>query len=338
MTDIVQFGLISYAHLHTPRYAAAIGAHPQANLAGIATLGANPHVARAEATRLNLPYYEDYRKLLEQAGLQAVYLGCEPHHHRVVILAAAQRNIHVLCDKPLATNLPDGEAIVQAARRYGVKLMVPFNPRFQLPVMKVKQALQSGEAGDLVAIYAVKHGRLPIKAPGPQSADWFLDPRQAGGGGFMDIGIHAIDALRWLAGAEAHIVYAHIGAFVHPDLPTDDLGTLTVEFTNGVVGVLNAGWANPDGFPTWLDVRFEVLATRQTFLIKSPYHDYSLFTARRHERRYWWRRDIDLIVDDFIQSILQRREPAITGEDALAALRITLAAYESSRTGQPVSL
>jgi hypothetical protein len=107
MTDIVQFGLISYAHLHTPRYAAAIGAHPQANLAGIATLGANPHVARAEATRLNLPYYEDYRKLLEQAGLQAVYLGCEPHHHREVILAAAQRNIHVLCDKPLATNLPD---------------------------------------------------------------------------------------------------------------------------------------------------------------------------------------------------------------------------------------
>jgi predicted dehydrogenase len=338
MTDVIRFGLISYAHLHTPRYAAAIGAHPQAGLAGIATLGANPHVAQAEATRLGLPYFEDYHELLDQAGLQAVYLGCEPCRHREVILEAAQRGLHVLCDKPLATNLPDGEAIVQASRQQGIKLMIPFNPRFQLPVIKVKQALQSGEAGELVAIYAVKHGRLPTKAPGPQSADWFLDPLQAGGGGFMDIGIHAIDALRWLADAEASTVYAHIRAAIHPDLIIDDLGTIMVEFTNGVMGVLNAGWANPDGFPTWLDVRFEILATRQTFLIKSPYHDYSLFTAQRHEKRYWWRRDVDMIVHDFIQSILQRREPAITGEDALAALRITLAAYESSRTGQPVSL
>ncbi|MDQ7030298.1 MAG: Gfo/Idh/MocA family oxidoreductase [Ardenticatenia bacterium] len=142
-------------------------------------------------------------------------------------LAAASRGVHVLCDKPMATTLAEADAIVEEARRAGIKLMVPFNPRFQLPVMRCKHELDTGQAGKLVAIYAVKYGKLPTWAPGPQRADWFLNPRQAGGGGFLDIGIHAVDALRWLAGAEATRVHAHMATCVHP-LEAEDLGVMTV--------------------------------------------------------------------------------------------------------------
>jgi predicted dehydrogenase len=219
-----------------------------------------------------------------------------------------------------------------------VKLMVPFNPRFQLPVMKVKEALESGEAGELISIFAIKYGKLPTKIPGPADYGWLVDPEQAGGGGFLDIGIHAVDALRWLAGSEARRVYAYIGTAIYEGLALDDIGVMTVEFENGVVGALSAGWPNPDSYPTWLDVRFEVLTTKAAFLIDSPYHDYWCYDSARAERQYWWRRDVDGLVDEFARAILEDREPAITGEDARAALAIALAAYESARTEQVVSL
>ena len=85
-------------------------------------------------------------------------------------------------------------------------------------------------------------------------------------------------------------------------------------------------------------MRFEILTTQGAFLIDSPYHNYWRFGATRAERQYWRRRDVDGLVDEFVRAILEDREPAITGEDARAALAITLAAYESSASGQVVVL
>ena len=334
----IGLGIISYAHPHAPKYAAAIAACPWANLVGIAGLGVNADLAAEEAKRYDVPYYADYRELLVQENLAGVYVGTEPTRHLEVVREAASRGKHVLCDKPIALTLEEADEIIRLAREAGVKLMVPFNPRFQLPVMKVKAALESGEAGELVSVFAIKYGKLPTKIPGPADYGWLVDPEQAGGGGFLDIGIHAVDTLRWLAGSEARRVYAHAGTSLYEGLPVDDIGTMTVEFENGVVGALSAGWANPDGYPTWLDVRFEVLTTEGAFLIDSPYHDYWCYDSARAERQYWWRRDVDGLVDEFAQAILEDREPAITGEDARAALSIALAAYESARTGQVIVL
>src|SRR3990170_574104 len=268
MNAEIGIGVVSYAHLHAPRYAAVIAAHPMARLAGIAGDGFNVVVAKTEASHYKVPYYDRVEDLITQPNLQAIYIGTQPTRHLEVVRLATQNNLHILCDKPIATTLEQADEIIAFAKKANVKLMIPFNPRFQLPLIQVKEALDSGQAGELVAIYAVKYGRLPTKAPGPQSAEWFLDGAQAGGGGFIDIGIHAIDALRWLAGAEAKRVYARVGTLIHPNLLVDDLGTMTVEFNNGVVGVLSAGWANPDSYPTWLDVRFEILTTNQVFLVK----------------------------------------------------------------------
>jgi len=334
----IGLGIISYAHPHVPKYASAIAAHPQARLVGIAGRGTNAALAAEEAARYDTPYYDDYEDLLRDDELDGVYIGTEPNRHQEVISRVAAHGKHVLCDKPIALTLEEADEIIRLCREAGVRLMVPFNPRFQLPLMKVKAALESGEAGKLVAVFALKYGKLPTRIPGPADYGWLLDPRQAGGGGFLDIGIHAIDALRWLAGSEARRVYAGIGAMLQPDLPVDDLGMMTVEFDNGVVASLSAGWANPDGYPAWLDVRFEILTTQGAFLIDSPYHDYWCYDSTRASRQYWWRRDVDGLVNDFVCAILEDREPAITGDDARSALAIALAAYESARRGDVVEL
>jgi len=337
MNERISLGIISYAHPHAPKYAAAIAACPHADLVGIAGLGINADLAAEEAKWYNVPCYANYQELLARDDLTGVYVGTEPTRHLEVVAEATTHGKHILCDKPIALTLEEADEIIRLAREAGVKLMVPFNPRFQLPLMKVKAALESGEAGELVSVSAIKYGKLPTKIPGPADYGWLVDPKQAGGGGFLDIGIHAVDALRWLAGSEARRVYAHVVNVLYDDLPVDDLGTMTVEFENGVVGALSAGWANPDSYPTWLDVRFEVLTTKEAFLIDSPYHDYWCYGPDRAERQYWWRRDVDGLVDEFARAVLEDREPAISGEDARAALTIALAAYESAETGQVVT-
>jgi len=337
MRKKIGLGIVSYAHPHAAKYAAAIVACPWTDLVGIAGLGVNADLAAEEAERYGVLYYADYRELLARDDLAGVYVGTEPPRHLEVVREAAARRKHVLCDKPIALTLEEADGIIRLAREAGVKLMVPFNPRFQLPLMKVKAALESGEAGELISLFAIKYGKLPTKIPGLADYGWLLDLEQAGGGGFLDIGIHAVDALRWLAGSEARRVYAHVGTMLHRELAVDDLGMMIVEFENGVVGALSAGWANPDGYPTWLDVRFEILTTKAAFLIDSPYHDYWCY-ATHAERQYWWRRDVDGLVAEFVHAILEDREPAITGEDARAALAITLAAYESARTGRVITL
>lgn len=338
MRKKIGLGIVSYAHPHAPKYAAAIAACPRAYLVGIAGLGVNADLAAEEAERYSVPYHADYRELLARDDLTGVYVGTEPRRHLEVVAEATAHGKHVLCDKPIALTLEEADEIIRLAREAGVKLMVPFNPRFQLPLMKVKEALDSGPAGELVSIFAIKYGKLPTKIPGPADYGWLVDPEQAGGGGFLDIGIHAVDALRWLAGSEAKRVYARVGTMLHQGLAVDDLGLMTVEFENGVVGALSAGWANPDGYPTWLDVRFEILTTQGAFLIDSPYHDYACYSQTKAERCYWWRRDVDGLVDEFVRAILEDREPAITGQDARAALAMTLAAYESARRGEVVEL
>lgn len=338
MMDKVMLGVVSYAHPHAPKYTATIIDHPRTNLAGIAGLGVNSDQAENEAERYGVPYYSDYRELLAQDGIVGVYIGTIPSDHLEVAAAAAEAGKHILCDKPIALTLEAADEIIRLARGAGVKLMVPFNPRFQLPLMKVKAALESGEAGKLVSVMAIKYGKLPTKIPGTADYSWLLDPKQAGGGGFFDIGIHAMDALCWLVDSEAQRVYAHIDTILYDDLPLDDLGVMTVEFKNGVVGTLSAGWANPDTYPTWLDVRFEILTTKAAYLIDSPYHDYWCYGSDNAERLYWWRRDIHGLVGEFAGAILDYREPEISGEDARAALAIALAAYESSACTKPVTL
>ncbi|MEA3377451.1 MAG: Gfo/Idh/MocA family oxidoreductase, partial [Chloroflexota bacterium] len=314
----VNLGVVSYAHPHAPKYTAAVAACPWANLVGIAGLGSNADLAAVEAEWYSVPYYADYRELLVREDLVGVYVGTEPTSHLEVVAEATAHGRHILCDKPIALTLEEADEIIRLVREADVKLMVPFNPRFQLPLMKVKTALESGEAGELVSIFAIKYGKLPTKIPGPADYGWLVDPQRAGGGGFLDIGIHAVDGLRWLAGSEARRVYADVGAAIHEGLPVDDIGTITVEFENGVVGALSAGWANPDSYPTWLDVRFEILTTKRAYLIDSPYHDYWCYGPDRAGRQYWWRQDVDSLLGEFGKAILEDRQPAITGEDARA--------------------
>lgn len=334
---MLNFAVIGYDHAHLPRYVPALAAHPDVHLAALVAPGLNRMLAKQDAQRYGADYLEDLSGLWNKQKIDAAYVGTPPDQHLAVVKALASRGIHLLCDKPLATTLEEADAIIELAEKNRVKLMVPFNPRYQQPVMKLKTMIDQGELGVLQHIHATKYGKIPRGIPNLDTS-WFFDKSQAGFGGFGDIGIHAIDALRWLAGAEAKNVYAKIDRLIHTDIALDDMGTMVIEFANGVVASQQSGWVNPAGNSTWLSVSFEVLGTEGAACIGKPYHDLEIADEMKSERIAWWRADIPSLVDEFVNAVEQNRSPGITGADARAALEITLAAYRSAATGAPVDL
>lgn len=334
---MLNFAIVGYDHAHLPRYVPVIAGHPQVRLAAAVAAGLNRPLAKQDAARFGFRYLEALDGLWEGDKIDAAYIGTPPNQHLSIIRELAPRAIHILCDKPLATTLDEADAIIELCEKHKVKLMVPFNPRYQLPVMKLKEMIDQGELGEIRHIHATKYGKIPRGIPGLDTS-WFFDKAQAGFGGFGDIGIHAIDGLRWLAGAEARSVYARIDRLIHKDIPVDDIGTMLIEFHNGIVASQQSGWANPAGNPTWLSVSFEVTGTQGAALIGKPYHDLELADGTKYERLPWWRADIAWLVDEFVAAVEEDRQPAITGADGRAALEIMIAAYRSAETGQPVSL
>ena len=338
MTRPINIGLLGCINLHTSRYQESIEKSPRARLVGISEEGEAAAVGQATALEAGVAFFESHDDLLELDGLDAVYLGNLPVDHLDAIKRAAERGVHVLCDKPLATTLADAKEADRIAREAGIKLMVSFFPRLHLPMIHAKNAIDSGEVGEVVAVYAVKYGRVPTNAATDLPTDWYLDPVISGGGGFLDIGIHAMDAMRWLAGGEPVTVSATVANMVNEGLGNEDFGVATYEFDNGVIGTLSAGWVNPDHYPTWLDVKFEILTTKGCFVINKPHHDIAMYTNDTASRVAWLKPETDLQIETLARMVTDDVEPPITAKDGIAALAMGLGAYESSNSGDKVEI
>jgi UDP-N-acetylglucosamine 3-dehydrogenase len=332
----LNFGIISYAHPHALRFASAIAGGRNSELVAISGDDSNSDVARAEAKKYGARFYCNYEELLREENVDAVYIAIETYRHKEVAIRAAEEGKHILLEKPIALNLKDADEVIKAARKAGVKLMLPFNPRFTEPLKKAKEMMDAGEIGLLEYINAISENvKPPIFLQGLDMS-WFLDVRKSGGGGFMDTAPHGVDSLMWLIGDVPKKVYADIGAKIY-GFPVDDIGTAVLEFRNGVVAVLTAGWGNPKGYSYGIEMKY-YLVGREGFLdVRTAYPDFTVY-QNRAEKIYWDRPDVRGIVESFARAVLKDEPVPISGEDAKKNLAIVLAAYQSSREKKPVGL
>ncbi len=145
----------------------------------------------------------------------------------------------------------------------------------------------------------------------------------------------------WMWGAEVTEVYAEIGdSLLHPGLGIDDAGLLSFRLSNGVYGTLDTSWSRPKSYPTWGDVKIEVLGERGLVRVDA-FNQHVAVSSDKTGKTQWagWGSNIDAgLVADFVGMIQEDRQPSITGYDGLKALEVALAAYESARAGRPVSI
>lgn len=154
----------------------------------------SPEKAKACAAEYNIPHtFLSTAELCQCPEVDAVFVASPDAFHLRDVLVAAEHNKHVLCEKPLAMNTEQAMKMVMAARNAGVLFGVAQCFRFENSVHRIRERVSRGEIGDVV------FARCEFSYPGIQHArTWLTDASLAAGGPVADVGVHCIDALRFI--------------------------------------------------------------------------------------------------------------------------------------------
>ena len=316
---VIGCGAISHSHLRS--YAANEGAQI------VAVADPIQAVAEARAQEYDTKAYTDYAAMLRSEELHAVSICTPPPSHREITEHAAARGLHVLCEKPLAMSVSEGEAMVAAASSANVILMTAFCNRFYTPIAKAKEWIDAGKLGPL------HHFRLRFAGVELMAGTWLADPAQ-GGGILWESGPHYVDLFRYLVG-EMKEIYAKGGTLAQ-DITGTDTVVFMAESVDGVVGTMEGSWSSPH-----TEKCVEVYGERGAIVIdfETGRSRFSLdhVTERvetdigGHDRFY-------LEVSHFLDCVASEASPIVTGEDGVEAMRLIGAARQSIETGLPVSV
>src|SRR5690349_11145058 len=333
---MIRIGILSFAHHHGEAYISNLRRTPQGR--GVELIGvADDDAVRGQtlAAQHNTRYFHSFEDLLD-ARPDGVIICTENNRHRQLVEMAASRGVDILCEKPLATTLEDARAIVDACDKAGVLLMTAFPMRFSVPLLEIKARLDHGDFGDVYCFNATNQGELPTK-----HRAWFVDPELAGGGAIMDHTVHLVDLMRWLTGAEVKSVYARSNRVFHADDVQVETGALEMlAFDNNMFATIDASWSRPPYWPTWGGLTFEMVTQRGAVVVDAFRQNLNVY---RHDRErsdwaYWGSDSNQAMVNEFAAAIRENRQPRVTGVDGLRAVEATLAAYESSQTGETVQV
>lgn len=329
----MKIGILSFAHHHGEAYIHHLRSLEGVELIGVADEDAErgQRYAHDHAT----PFFSSYEALLESKP-DGVVICSENSRHRPLVEMAAAHGVHILCEKPIATALADAQAELQACERAGVLFMTAFPMRFSPPLLEVKARLEAGDFGSVYCFNATNQGELPTK-----HRIWFADPELAGGGAIMDHTVHLVDIMRWFLGQEVVEVYAQSNRIFHADEVTVETGALEmITFQGGVFASIDASWSRPPYWPTWGGLTFEMVTDRGAVIVDAFKQNVTLYSGRA-QRPSWhfWGSDMNrAMVTEFVAAIRDGRLPLVTGVDGYRALEVTLAAYQSAQSGQPVRL
>jgi len=331
----LRVGILSFAHLHAEGYIQNLRDLPGVEVVGFSDEdGARgTHIAEVFGAR----YFGRHEDLLAE-GLDGVLVCSENARHREHIELAAEAGAHVLCEKPIATTLEDAEAMRDACARHGVRFMTAFPMRFDASVVAAKAMLARGDLGGLYAVNGINHSEIP-KA----HRAWFAQKALAGGGAVMDHTVHLVDLLRWYTRSEVREVYAEVGnPFYKGEVDVDTAGLVTLTFENSVFAAVDCSWSRPEGvYPRWGHLKMELVGERGVLSVDAfaQHLDHYSKTAPRSASWQNWGGDPNrAMLAEFLASIREGREPAVTWRDGYEALKVALACYASAEGGQPVKL
>jgi predicted dehydrogenase len=292
-----------------------------------------------EAEPLALQYggvvYKDLPAMLPDMDVVDI---CTPTHlHSEMVLQAAEAGVHVICEKPLALTVEEGQAMIAACKRAGVKLFVAHVVRFFPEYALAKASVERGEIGRPGVVRLARGSYRPKKPLG----NWFLDESKSGGI-ILDLMIHDFDYARWIAG-EVESVFAKKVSTLHPGASID-YALAILKHRGGALSHINGAWAYPPPtFRTQLEIAgdggliqfdSDSAAPIQNLLMRpageSP--DVALPSSPTLESPYTTE------IKEFYAALIEDRPVRVTAEDALAAVQIALAARQSALSGQPVIL
>ncbi|MHC4535040.1 MAG: Gfo/Idh/MocA family protein [Planctomycetota bacterium] len=275
--------------------------------------------------------------LLDRDDIQAVVIATPNKFHARYALEFMKKGIDVFVEKPMAVSALQGKEMIECAHKHERILMVGHMWRFDTEVNYVRDLVQSGKLGE---IFKTKGYGIHVNW-GPSG--WFIDKDLAGGGALADMGVHAIDTVRYiLDDPEPQEVYAKIST-TFGDYEVDDSGIVMITWDTGAVSIIESGWWHPhaDG-PEAGTQLFGTLGYASLFPTcweKKKGDDVEKIAPDMPERKehcdqVMYRRQMK----HFIDCVRSRNEPLSGMAQGQVVLEIVDAAYESARIGKVVKL
>jgi predicted dehydrogenase len=293
--------------------------------------------------------YEDFREMLARDDIHAISVTTPNFLHAEATIAALEAGKHVLCEKPLAMDAVEGQAMVDAAQRTGNKLMCGYHFRFTSEIQCLKRFAESGEFGEMY--YARTQALRRRGIPG-----WglFISKEKNGGGPLIDIGVHMLDSTLHVLGFPKPIavkgktyqmfgkrsdVLGLMGQWDYENFTVEDFAVAHITFENGLTLTLESAF-----------VANQEERDKMTFQIFGDqggcqYNPLKMYTERNRTLL-----DITPValpqvksphaeeIKSFVNSIVNDTPVFTPGEEALAVTKIIDAIYASSDSGEEIKL
>ena len=350
-TAIVGCGKVGHTHAHS------LQSLSSSEFVAVCDVSAD----RAEAYRkeYNVKAYTDFRKMIMDAGIEMVSI-CTPHPlHARFITQAADLGVHVLTEKPLASDLKDCDEAISACHTKKVKLGMISQRRLYPPVVRMQEAIQKGKIGQPIIGFMIVMGWRSKEYYEMDS--WRGKWQTEGGGVMVNQTIHQLDLLQWLMGPIDEL-YGYWDNFNHPTVEVEDTAVAVMRFKNGAVGQFLVSNSQKPGFYGKIHVHGSSGASvgaqveggspfiaGVTSKVDPPINDIwtipgeeqFLHKWNEEDRQFAGQHDIMTYfhhhqIEDFINSIIEDRDPMITGEEARKSVEIFTAVYRSQRDHIPI--
>jgi predicted dehydrogenase len=187
--------------------------------------------------------YTDYKEMFDKEALDAVAVVTPDYLHKEIAVEAADRKIHVLVQKPLATDVEEGRAMIEAAEKNQVMLYVDFHKRFDPGHIHLKQAVEAGKLGEIQYGYVYMEDVILVPSV------WFKKWAQHSSPAWF-LGIHFYDLLYWILGKAPLRVYATGIKRKLCSLGIDTYDSLQAkfEYENGTGITVDTSWILPNNF------------------------------------------------------------------------------------------
>lgn len=333
----VRIGIVG-AGLRGSMFANALQQVPEIEVVGAAE--PSERVASTWAAAFDRPTYATAEQLYDAERLDAAIIATPDFAHEQPAVAAAQRGIHLLVEKPLATTMEAAHAIVDAARESGSLVVAAFENRWNPGFLEAKDAVARGQVGDVISQSAFLSSttRVPTQMlswAAKTSPTWF----------FMS---HTVDLAMMFANKKVTAVYARGSkrVLIEKGIDTYDFVQAILTFEDGTLAVLDSSWALPDNLPSPFPFRFEVRGTTGSIYIDQtnqsvqisgpdgyvwPRTYFPTADGRFHGFPAW-------MAHAFADNILGRSEPEVSVEHALAVTEVQVAIERSLAEGREIAL
>ena len=295
----------------------------QVDMVAVCDINAPPEGFDLQGARL----FDDLESFFDESELDGVVVSTPPSLHLPVVKAAAERGVHVFCEKPLANTVEDCQAMIDVCEGNSVKLFVAFKHRYARACRYIKE--NSPKFGKpLFAMYTTP--LFPVNDPG-----WKFKPGWCDGI-IVENAVHYIDNLHYLVGPMKHL-YAEGGTMMF-DTDIPDTAIFNIRFQNGAIGAIGCGATSDIGICNeYLDIHFENAVCQMRGYLDEP-TDLRVGWRKDHfveEHRFEGSDGVMEEIRHFIECIENPDEqPLATGVDGREAVKVALKVIESVRTGK----